>query len=90
MACYRLSFLTIDGQWRGGRDFACASDDEACEMAQAPSQGWGMQLWRRDTLVRSFPVVRQETAALDPQAVAATPPALARNLRDDRLERLAV
>jgi hypothetical protein len=62
MACYRLSFLTIDGQWRGARDFECANDAEGCRIAESLSEGWGMQLWRGDTLVRSFPVFSEDTA----------------------------
>lgn len=73
MACYRLSFLTIDGQWRGGHDFECDNDAQACQIAESHSVGWGMQLWRRDILVRSFPVLRQDLAEPAPPAIVATP-----------------
>ena len=54
MAEYRLYFLDDDGHIRGVYEFLGEDDFTAAEQAARHADGRGMELWRREHLVRTF------------------------------------
>ncbi len=54
MADYRLYFLDDGGHIHGVVEFVAEDDARAAEHATRHADGRGMELWRRDHLLRTF------------------------------------
>ncbi len=53
---YRLYFLDTEGHVRRRIDLECEDDEAAVEVAETHADGMAMELWRRERVVRKFPL----------------------------------
>jgi hypothetical protein len=54
MARYQAHFIGPDGQFKNAIELDCANDDSAIESAKQLVNGFDLELWQHDRLIRRF------------------------------------
>ena len=54
MAHYQAHFIGPDGQFKNTIELDCANDDSAIESAKQLVNGFDLELWQHDRLIRCF------------------------------------